>query len=132
MMPQENVELFHQGVVAWTRRDLEAYLELVDPDVEWRPGAARVEGGAYRGHEGIKKFWTDIYTSFSELVPSIEEVRNVGDVVVGLGRVRGRSREGVPLDTEYGVVIRYRAGLVASGSDWFSHADALEAAGLQE
>jgi ketosteroid isomerase-like protein len=91
-----------------------------------------VEGGAYRGREGMTRFWADVYAAFDQLLTSFEDVRDMGDVVVGLGRAQGRSKEGVPVDMEYGVVVRYRAGLVVSGSDWFSHTAALEAAGLQE
>ena len=29
---RENVELLHKGVAAWNRRDLDGYLELMDPD----------------------------------------------------------------------------------------------------
>jgi hypothetical protein len=53
-------------------------------------------------------------------------------MVVGLGRLRGRSKGGVPVDTQYGLVLRYRDGLLVSGSDWFSHTKALDAAGLSE
>jgi ketosteroid isomerase-like protein len=131
-MSEENVELLHQGVAAWNRCDLDGYLELFDPEIEWRPGATRVEGGAYRGREGIRRFWSDVYATFDELVTSLEEVREAGDMVVGLGRLRGRSKGGVPVDTPYGLVLRYRDGLIVSGSDWFSHTEALEAAGLRE
>ena len=92
----------------------------------------RVDGGAYQGHDGMRRFWSDAYASFDELVPKIEEVRDLGEVVVGLGRLRARSKEGAPLDTEYGIVLRYRNGLVVSGSDWFSYSEALAAAGLSE
>ena len=131
-MLQENVELLHQGVAAWNRRDLDGYLELADPEIEWYSGATRVEGGAFRGREGMRRFWTDTYAVYDELVTSIEEVREAGDMVVGLGRLRGRSKGGVPVDTQYGLVLRYRDGLLVSGSDWFSHTEALEAAGLSE
>ncbi len=131
-MSKENVELLHKGVAAWNRRDLDGYVELADPEIEWYAGATRVEGGAFRGREGMRRFWTDTYAVYDELVTSIEEVRDLGDIVVGLGRLRGRSNAGVPIDTQYGLVLRYRDGLLVSGSDWFSHAEALEVAGLKE
>ena len=132
-MSEENVELLHQLTAAWNRRDLDGYLALMDPEIDLYPGAVRVEGGAYQGHEGIRRFWADVYASWDELVGNIEEVRDLGDVIVGLGRVRGRSKGGFPIDTEYGVVLRWRDGLVVWASDWYSHAEALdEAAGLSE
>jgi ketosteroid isomerase-like protein len=80
----------------------------------------------------MRRFWNDTYAVYDELVTSIEEVRESGDMVVGLSRLRGRSKGGVPVDTQYGLVLRYRDGLLVSGSDWFSHTEALEAAGLSE
>ena len=97
------------------------------------PPASRGWRAAYIAVEkGFRQFWADVDSGFDELVPDFDEVRDLGDTVVGLGRLRGRSNEGVPIDTQYGVVVRFRDGLAVSGSDWFSHADALEAAGLSE
>ena len=80
----------------------------------------------------MRRFWTDAGAVNDQLVTSTEEVRDLGEVVVGLGRLRGRPKGGVPVDTQYGLVLRYRDGLLVSGSDWFSHVEALEAAGLSE
>ena len=88
----------------------------MDPEIEWYSGATRVEGGAFRGREGMRRFWTDTDAVYDELVTSIEVVRDLGEVVVGLGRLRGRSKGGVPVDTQYGLVLRYRDGLLVSGA----------------
>jgi len=43
----------HPAVDAFNRRDLDAYLELIEPDVELTPYERAVEGlGPYRGHGG--------------------------------------------------------------------------------
>jgi ketosteroid isomerase-like protein len=129
-MSKENVEAFCRSIDAWNRRDLAAWLDGVHPDAEWHPSAALVEGGAYHGHAGFERFWTDIGTAFDELVTSYEEVRDLGHSILGLGRLRGRSRQGVPVDLEYAVVVRFREGLAVWGRSWFDHAAALEALGL--
>jgi hypothetical protein len=87
-----------------------------------------VEGSAYRGPEGARKFWLDIADSYDELTTNYEKIRDLGDAVLALGRLRGRSKEGFPVDMEYAVLMRYRDGLVVWGRSWFSHAEALEAA----
>jgi hypothetical protein len=52
-MSQENVELFHKGMEAFLRHDIEPLLETSHPEIEWYPFSAQVEGDvAYRGHEG--------------------------------------------------------------------------------
>ena len=93
-MRQENVELLHQGIAAWNRRDLDGRLETTDPEIRWYPGMVRVDGGAYQGHDGMRRFWSDGCASFDELVLNIEEVRDTGDMVIGLGRMRARSKGG--------------------------------------
>jgi len=36
-MAEENVEAFRRGADAYNRRDVEAVLDRVDPEVEWHP-----------------------------------------------------------------------------------------------
>jgi ketosteroid isomerase-like protein len=57
-MSQENVELVYRLNDAFKRRDLDAYLALCDPDVEYYSRFGEVEGGGpYRGHEGVRSWW---------------------------------------------------------------------------
>jgi ketosteroid isomerase-like protein len=47
-MSQENVELLRRGIEAWNRRELDVWLDLGTPDVEWMPaGPAAVERTVY-------------------------------------------------------------------------------------
>jgi len=55
-MSRENIERFHQVIDAFNWRDLDAYLALMDPDVEFVPYERAVEGGcAYHGHTGVRQ-----------------------------------------------------------------------------
>jgi hypothetical protein len=57
---QENVEVVRRGLEAWQRDDLDSYLLLIDPDVEWLTGVDRGLGLAasvYYGHDGIRELW---------------------------------------------------------------------------
>ena len=42
---REDVEAVRRGYEAWNRGDVDAVLELVDPDIEWRTGATRRRPG---------------------------------------------------------------------------------------
>ncbi|HEX3196971.1 MAG TPA: nuclear transport factor 2 family protein, partial [Propionibacteriaceae bacterium] len=82
-MSQENVEAFKRGLEAGNRGDIETLLEVLDPEVEWHSALHALLGGEqtmFRGHDGIKRFWADVYASWDELVGNIEEVRDLGDV----------------------------------------------------
>jgi hypothetical protein len=46
-MSQENVERLYRAYDAFNRRDLDAYLGLIDPEVELTPRIMELEGGSY-------------------------------------------------------------------------------------
>ena len=111
-MSEENVELFQKGIEAYHRRDIEAMLVIWHPEAEWYPFTAQVEGDdAYHGHEGLRGWWANVDATFDEIEASVEVVRDLGDTVLALGRLRARFRSGVKLDSEIGWLTRYRDGL---------------------
>jgi ketosteroid isomerase-like protein len=57
-MSQENVEIVRQLYSAMNARDVEAFAELADPDVEWIPDS-RVGQGPVRGRENIVRFFME-------------------------------------------------------------------------
>src|SRR3954447_10623164 len=130
-MSQENVETLNRMAAAWNRRDLEAWLGFMHPEIDWEGAFTRLEGAKYHGRDAMRGFWSQTNAAL-ELVVSFDEVRDLGDTVLGLGHLRGRSQGDIPIDTQYGIFISFRDGLAVSGSDWGSHAEALEAAGLSD
>jgi ketosteroid isomerase-like protein len=132
-MSQENVERFCKAVGGYNRRDIEPMLDLYHPQGEWYPFTAQAEGDeAYHGHEGIRRWWTNVDATFGDLEASVEEVRDLGDIVLALGHLRGRFMSGITLNTEIGWVMRFRDGLAVWGRAYQTRAEALEAAGLRE
>ena len=113
-MSQENVELVYQGFDAWNRRDLDAALAGSHPDVEATP----VRGPAattYRGHEGIRQFWSDIFGTFPDFSTEVVEARDLGDFVVGSSHSRPGNRQRSVVRTDGLVrkrVARRKAALV--------------------
>ncbi|MGA8925426.1 MAG: nuclear transport factor 2 family protein [Solirubrobacterales bacterium] len=106
-MSQENVALFRKAIDCYNRRDLESMLQMWHPEAEWYPFTAQVEGDdAYHGHEGLRRWWANVDATFEEIEASVEEVRDLGDTVLALGRLRARFRSGVALDSEIGWLTR--------------------------
>jgi len=87
-MSEENVDRYRRVVEAFARRDLDAFLELFDPDVDVAPRSAELEGSSYRGHEGIRSWWETMFRLFSEYRAEIQEVQDLGDVTFGWLRLR--------------------------------------------
>jgi ketosteroid isomerase-like protein len=102
---------------AFNRRDVEAALAWVTPDVELRPvGTGTLTGrDSYRGVEGIREYFADVARVWPDgLEVEPVDCRAVAGSVVVFGRVRG-IHGGDPLRDEVVWVWRLRDGLVASG-----------------
>jgi ketosteroid isomerase-like protein len=128
---RENVELFRRALDAFNRHDIEAFLDCGHPDAEWFPTTAPVEGDTgYHGHEGGRRWWANVDATFEQVQVRADEIRDLGDTVLALGRMWGRFRSGLELDSEVAWVMRVRNGRAWSGRAYLSHAEALEALGL--
>ena len=135
-MSQENVEVARQIATAWQRDDLDTFLSLLDPTIEWHTLPERLVEGIesfYQGYEGIRRFW-HTYRSDFDLDIEMQGVREVGDdrVVVLLGaRLRGAT-SGIETETPVGLVMTVRDGKVIRSFDYPTHQEALKAVGLEE
>jgi hypothetical protein len=58
-MSQENVERYRQGIDAFNRRDLDAFLALADPGVVGVSRVPAIQGGTWEGHDGTREWWND-------------------------------------------------------------------------
>jgi ketosteroid isomerase-like protein len=133
-MSEENVESVYRGVEAFNRRDFDAFLALTDPDVEYTSRLVEVEGGGpYRGPDGVRDWWENIFGIWSEVSAEIEEVRDLGDVTVTRIRLRGHGVESdAPWEQTQWQVADWRHGKIIRGRVFLTEAEALEAAGLRE
>jgi ketosteroid isomerase-like protein len=135
-MSRENVEAFKRTVAAYNRRDIDAFLEEVDPDAEWHSLTQVMFGGehaVYRGHQGIREGVQDIDEALAEMQVECAEIRDLGEAILVDGRVRGRGRaSGAEIDSPIYWVVEFRGGRVTRMRDYLDPKDALEAAGLRD
>jgi ketosteroid isomerase-like protein len=85
---------------AFAARDVDALLEIVDPEIEFFGPTATVlnEGRCYRGHEGMRRYLRDADALWEELDLDPQKLRVIGNHVVVLGRVRARARDTLEID----------------------------------
>jgi ketosteroid isomerase-like protein len=132
-MSEENVEVYKRAVDATNRRDLDALLDEFDPDVEWHSALVGLGTQVYRGKEGVRELFRDLDENFTGMVVEFPEVRDLGDRVLALGRLRARGHEsGVQAEVSFNQLVDFRNGKVIRLRSFLDRQEALEAAGLSE
>jgi hypothetical protein len=131
-MSQENVDLHHQVMDAFNRRDLGAYLALTDPEVEFIPYEVWVQGGSpYRGHAGVRSWWDESFAVLPDLGAEVYEIRDLGNrtLVHGCLRAQGAG-SGAPIERTLWATVGWRDKKIVWWCVFDSEAEALEATGL--
>jgi ketosteroid isomerase-like protein len=133
-MAQQNVEIARGVHEAFNSRDVPALLGLLDPEVEWIPILAVLEGRVYRGHAGVRRWIKDLDTDWDYFETCPEEFRDLGERVLVLGHWRARGRaSGVQLENQPGSwLLDLKGGKVTRQETYTDRTEALEAAGLEE
>jgi ketosteroid isomerase-like protein len=133
-MSEENVQLLHQAFDAFNRRDLDAFLALCDPDLEFISYLAQVEGGgSYRGHDGVRDWCERLFDVYPDFKAEIEEARDLGDRTITQARIHAHGVESdAAVDQIVWQVVEYRHGKATRWRFVSNEAEALEAAGLSE
>ena len=130
-MSQENVEIARTATEAFNRSDRDAWLRLMDPEVEWRSPAEWPESGTVRGREAVWDFMVSIDDAWEQENFEMVDVIDAGDSLVARYQraVRGKASE-IADEFDYWWVGTFHGGRVLS-HEWFATRDtALEAAGL--
>jgi uncharacterized protein len=133
-MSQENVEIVRKSFDAIGRGDLDALLELYDPDIEFKPlTGTRVETGGYPGHQGVRQYFEEADEVWDEVRPVAGEITTTGDDVVVFGHcaIRGKASE-IETNSPCSWVITVREGRITRHRVYGTSGEALEAAGLRE
>jgi ketosteroid isomerase-like protein len=118
---------------AVNRRDADALVELLDPDVELFPILASLEGG-YRGHAGARRWLRSLELDWEVYETRLERVYDLGASALGLGGWDARGRtSGVELHTQLGAWhARVREGRVVWWCTYTDRAEALRSLGRVE
>jgi ketosteroid isomerase-like protein len=134
-MSEENVGVMRGALEAFAAADVERFLEFMDPEIEFEPHIAGVEGN-YGGHSGVREFFSDAFP-FSDSGQDVRikqpDLRDLGDRVLALGtfEIYWRTSD-MDLEVPFGVVATIRGGLIVNLKDFGDRVLALEAAGLSE
>jgi ketosteroid isomerase-like protein len=135
-MSEQNVEAFERGIEAINRRDVDAMLEEIDPEVEWHDVFGLMLGGeatVYRGHEGVRELFRDLFGAFAEIHSEYSEIQDLGDRTVAIGRLRARGNEsGAVIESPVWTISQWKNGKVTHIRTYLDPKEALEASGLSD
>ena len=135
-MANEGIVLAERSLDAYHRWEVEPVIELLDPEVEWRPAIPMLLGGeatVYCGHDGVRTMFGEIRDSFAEIQIEFSEIRDLGDRVLAVGRMRTRgATSGVETETPWAYLAELRNGKGFRIQTFMDPGEALRSAGLSE
>lgn len=98
------------------RRDLDAVLSVMKPDIEWDATDALAHTGVFHGHEGVREYIGSLSHVWEEfhLIPELFTESGGGDSVMVLGAVKGRlAANHQEVEARFAHVLNVEDGLVA-------------------
>ena len=97
------------------RRDIQAVLSVMDPDIEWDATDALAHTGLYQGHEGVTEYIQSLTGVWEEFTLNPEQFTESGDGahVMVLGNVTGRlAATGQEVEARFAHVLQLDDGQV--------------------
>ena len=122
-------ELVQQCQVGYRqfRENDPAFLDTIDPDVEWHVPDTLPGGGALHGQLELLEFMETMSGLWEDAHPDPEEFLPSGDQLVVLGTWRARARStGVRVEIPFAHVFRYRGGKLVYFRNYLDAAKALQ------
>jgi ketosteroid isomerase-like protein len=125
------VEAAREVMDALSRRDVSRLIELADPDVEWHSFFMLGEEGAYRGHDGTRRYMRNLQDAFEIGRAEVDDALGVDDIAVLVGRIHYRGKgSGVEGEAQVGWMLKFRDGKLLCFRAFREPARALETVGL--
>jgi uncharacterized protein len=134
-MSEENVKIVRDVAEAFSRGDVDAWIEYCADDIDYRAvEGAPDDHGPIHGKDAVRAYVQDWQDTFDDLTSEPVELIDAGeDNVVAVFRNRGRAKlSGVETELTYAALYTFRDGKVARGREYWTREEALEAAGLWE
>jgi ketosteroid isomerase-like protein len=135
-MSQENIDIVLRAV-DMNRSDssgetLEAVVALFHPDGVFTSRLASVEGGAYLGREGARRYFRDMEDAFTDWRNDGSDAKAVGPDGVLVDVVfRGTSKSGVAVELPSTLACRVSEGMIIQMHAHPTREEALQAADLR-
>jgi hypothetical protein len=133
-MSQENVDLHRRAIEAFNQRDLDGFLALMDPSVEFTPYERALERpGPYRDHADIRVWWANAFEPFPDVRVELAAVREFREITIASGRIHGTGAgSGAPFDRQWCGAAKWSDEKMVWWYAYGSEDEALADLGLEE
>ena len=117
-MKSANVQILKKMEELLNRRDLDAYVECMDPAIEWHVAREDPDTDVHRGRDAVRAYVEGWIDTFPDLRIHMEEASPSGDQVRTVIRMTGHGATSeTPLDDRVGFVWTLRDGRVTKVED---------------
>jgi ketosteroid isomerase-like protein len=130
-MSEENLELIRAGFAAHNRGDLDALMQVYDPDVVFETLLL----GTHRGNEAIRLIYEENQKTLSGYDVEPVELIESGDQVVAVAQVTGVGPASqIPMDDSdrFAFLFTIKNGRIVREQAFRNRDEAIEAAGLPD
>ena len=133
-MSEHNVELHRRTMEAFNARDVEAWIALADPQIEFHSAFAAVGGAVYHGHDGLRRYFRDLDSVWGdETRLETEAFFDLGEYTLVFQVLHGRGRQsGAKVAMPVAMVVRWRAGLAVYMKGYTHRGEGLSDLGVSE
>jgi ketosteroid isomerase-like protein len=134
-MSQENVEIVRSAQEAFLAGDIEAALDILDPQIEWHATVGGIdEGRISRGRDEVVQAFADYFEVWERIEMSAERYIDAGpeDVVVFHREVAKGRGSGVVVESESATIQTVSSGKIVRVRSYLDRQQALVEAGLSE
>jgi ketosteroid isomerase-like protein len=133
-MSERNVDLHRRTMDAYNARDIEAWIALADPQIEFHSTFAAVGGAVYHGHDGLRRYFRDIDNVWgAETRLEAEAFFDLGENTLVFQVLHGRGRNsGAQVAMPVALVVRWRNEMAVYMKGYARRLDALRDLGVSE
>jgi ketosteroid isomerase-like protein len=132
-MSQESMEVVRRAHQALNGGDMDALVVLCDVEFRLDMSERVFNPAIYEGHDGIRRFYSEVREVWASYVWEPEELMEAGDEIVALLRSGGRGRgSGVEVERLTAMVWTVREGRATALRFFRDRSEALKAVGMEE
>lgn len=112
-LSNDREETVRAVLAAVESQDVDTMLSRLAPDVEWYPPEQGTLEHVYRGHDGVRRMFAQLFDSWARIVHEPMRFIEREDTLIVLARLRLEGRGShLALADEWGYVVTFRDGLI--------------------